>query len=395
MRACPLSTDHVGIIFFPTMTSMNLDWVATLGVTLGPWLLMLQELPWMAIVIQIVTAWIATLLLHHFVEPVLHRLAAPLPFSRRLLRYSNGAVRAVVFLVMVQIILRSAGDNLTGIVTVRHLGALSLISAITWLGVRCVRAVRDTIVELHPADTPNNLEARRIQTQTKVLARVAIIVIVMIGSGAALMTLPLLRQIGTSLLASAGFAGLVVGFAAKPVLGNLLAGMQIALTQPIRLDDVVIVQNEWGQIEEITGTYVVVRIWDQRRMIVPLQWFIENPFQNWTRTNADILGVVTIWVDYRMPVPALRKEAERLCRDAPEWDGRLCLTQVVETNERAMQVRVLVSASDAGRNWDLRCRIREGLVDFVQHHYPQHLPRVRAEAGNLHDTPGESPISID
>jgi small-conductance mechanosensitive channel len=395
MRACPLSTDHVGITLFPAMTSMNLDWVATLGVTLGPWLLMLQELPWMAIVIQIVMAWIATLLAHHFVEPVLHRLAAPLPFSRRLLNYSDGAVRAVVFLLMVQVILRSASDSLAGIVTVRHLGALSLISAITWLGVRCIRAVRDTIVELHPADTPNNLEARRIQTQTKVLARVAIIVIVMIGSGAALMTLPLLRQIGTSLLASAGFAGLVVGFAAKPVLGNLLAGLQIALTQPIRLDDVVIVQNEWGQIEEITGTYVVVRIWDQRRMIVPLQWFIENPFQNWTRTNADILGVVMIWVDYRMPVPAIRDEAERLCREAPEWDGRLCQTQVVETNERAMQVRILVSASDAARNWDLRCRIREGLVDFVQRHYPQHLPRMRAEAGNLQDTPSESSISID
>jgi small-conductance mechanosensitive channel len=371
------------------MTRMNFDWVATLGVTLGPWFLMLRELPWMAIAVEIVLAWIVSLLIHHFLTPVLQRLAAPLPFSRRLVQYGHRAGRAVIFLLLTQIILRNASDTLLGMAFVRHICALALISAITWLGVRCVRAVTNTIVELHPADTPNNLEARRILTQTKVLGRVTIVIIVLIGSSAALMTMPLLRQIGTSLLASAGFAGLVVGFAAKPVLGNLLAGMQIALTQPIRLDDVVIVQNEWGQIEEITGTYVVVRIWDQRRMIVPLQWFIENPFQNWTRTNSDILGTVLLWVDYRMPVPALREEAERLCRSAPEWDGRLCQTQVVETSEKAMQVRILVSGSDAGRTWDLRCRIREGLVDFVQRHYPEHLPRLRTDVGGIPDKEGE------
>jgi small-conductance mechanosensitive channel len=155
--------------------------------------------------------------------------------------------------------------------------------------------------------------------------------------------------------------------------------MQIALTQPIRLEDVVIVQNEWGQVEEITGTYVVVRIWDQRRMIVPLQWFIENPFQNWTRNNSEILGTVSIWVDYRMPVDLLRKEARRLCESAPEWDKRLCLTQVIEAGERSVQLRILVSAGDAGRAWDLRCRLREGLIDYVQRQHPEYLPRVRAE----------------
>lgn len=138
-------------------------------------------------------------------------------------------------------------------------------------------------------------------------------------------------------------------------------------------------ENEWGQIEEITGTYVVVRIWDQRRLIVPLQWFIENPFQNWTRTNSEILGTVNIWVDYSAPVTVLREQAERLCRDSPEWDGRLCITQVVETTEKAVQVRILVSAADAGRAWDLRCRIREGMLDFLKREYPASLPRVRAE----------------
>src|SRR5262249_42523607 len=155
--------------------------------------------------------------------------------------------------------------------------------------------------------------------------------------------------------------------------------MQIALTQPIRLEDVVIVQNEWGWIEEITGTYVVVRIWDQRRLIVPLQWFIENPFQNWTRTASALLGTALIWVDYTLPLEPLRREAQRICNGAPEWDGRLCQVQVVDTSERAMQVRVLVSAPDSSMAWDLRCRIREGLIAFIQREYPHCLPRLRTD----------------
>src|SRR5690606_21506645 len=175
-----------------------------------------------------------------------------------------------------------------------------------------------------PLTSKDNLSARRIHTHTRVMARSIMIIVIVIGAGAALMTLPLLRQVGTSLLASAGVAGIVIGFAAKPVLSNLLAGLQIAMTQPIRLDDVVIVENEWGWIEEITATYVVVRIWDQRRLVMPLQWFIENPFQNWTRSTSEILGTVLLWVDYRMPVDLVRQEAERLCREATEWDGRVC-----------------------------------------------------------------------
>jgi small-conductance mechanosensitive channel len=277
------------------------------------------------------------------------------------------------------VILRSAADSLAGIVMLRHLNALALYAALTWFGVRCIDAIADTVVELNPADAADNLQARRIQTQAKVLARASIVLVVMIGAGLAMMTLPLLRQIGTSLLASAGVAGIVIGLAARPVLTNLLAGIQLALTQPIRLEDVVIVEKEWGQIEEITGTYVVVRIWDQRRMVVPLQWFIENPFQNWTRTGSELLGTVLLWVDYRLPLDPIRQEAERLCQASDEWDERLCTVQVVDANERAMQLRVLVSAGDAGKAWDLRCKVREGLIDFVQREFPEYLPRVRAD----------------
>jgi len=355
------------------------DWFETLSYALMPWVFLLHRLPWFAVVIELLIALPVVAIIHHIGTSILLRVTATLPYSRKLVQYGHRAGGVVVFLLAAQVILRHAPDSLPGIDFIRHLTTLLLISALTWLGLRCVRAISRTIIELHPADAPDNLHARRIQTQTKVLARTVMVVIVLVGGGAALMTLPGLRQLGSSLLASAGVAGLVVGFAAKPVLGNLLAGMQIALTQPIRLQDVVIVQNEWGHIEEITGTYVVVRIWDQRRLIVPLQWFIENPFQNWTRTTSEILGTVVIWVDYRMPLDPLRAEAERICQGAAEWDGRLCQTQVVDANERAMQVRVLVSAADAGRAWELRCRLREDLIDFIQRDYPQYLPRVRTE----------------
>jgi small-conductance mechanosensitive channel len=355
------------------------DWLETLSYAVMPWAFLLNRIPWVGVLIQLSVALFAVMLFHRVGTRFLARITSALPFSRKLVQYGHRAGGVVVFFLVTQVILRNAPMSLPGSDLARHVNSLLLISALTWLGVRCVKAVAATIVEMNPADAPDNLQARRIQTQTKVLARSMIVLIVLVGGGSALMTLPGLRQVGTSLLASAGVAGLVVGLAAKPVLGNLLAGMQIAVTQPIRLQDVVIVQNEWGHVEEITGTYVVVRLWDQRRMVVPLQWFIENPFQNWTRTSSEILGTVSIWVDYSMPVPRLREEAERICRAAPEWDGRLCVTQVIDTNERAMHVRVLVSAGDAGQAWDLRCRIREELIGFIQRDFPGHLPRMRAD----------------
>lgn len=344
-----------------------------------PWMMLIKELPWIQVLLQLLLGMTAVLIIHHVGTGILARIAAPFPFSRRLVSYGNRPGRVVMLLLVLHLIIRNNTHILPASSLLGHVTALLLIASLTWLALRCVSAISDTIIELNPADTADNLQARRIQTQSKVLSRTIMAVIVLLGSGAALMTMPFLRQIGTSLLASAGVAGLVVGFAAKPVLGNLLAGLQLAMTQPIRLQDVVIVQGEWGVIEEITGTYVVVQIWDQRRMIVPLQWFIENPFQNWTRNTSDILGVVTIWVDYRMPLEPLRKEAERICKEAPEWDSRLCLIQVVDANERAMQLRALVSAADSGRAWDLRCRVREGLIHFIHENHSEFLPRVRAE----------------
>ena len=221
---------------------------------------------------------------------------------------------------------------------------IALTACFIWLLVRAVAAGERAILRSHPIDVSDNLEARRIQTQTRVLSRVLMGGIIVLGASLVLLTFPMVQKIGTALLASAGLIGLVAGIAAKPVFGNLIAGLQIAVTQPIRLDDVVIVEGEWGRIEEIGSSYVVVRIWDERRMVVPLTWFIENPFQNWTRRSADLLGTAFLWLDYRAPVAAIRAELERICRGEALWDGRVCVTQVTETSERAIQVRLLVSA---------------------------------------------------
>ncbi|MDW7603087.1 mechanosensitive ion channel family protein [Stenotrophomonas maltophilia] len=255
---------------------------------------------------------------------------------------------------------------------------IALTACFIWLLVRAVAAGERAILRSHPIDVSDNLEARRIQTQTRVLSRVLMGGIIVLGASLVLLTFPMVQKIGTALLASAGLIGLVAGIAAKPVFGNLIAGLQIAVTQPIRLDDVVIVEGEWGRIEEIGSSYVVVRIWDERRMVVPLTWFIENPFQNWTRRSADLLGTAFLWLDYRAPIAAIRAELERICRGEALWDGRVCVTQVTETSERAIQVRLLVSARSSGDAFDLRCLVRERMLDFLAREHPQSLPQLRA-----------------
>jgi small-conductance mechanosensitive channel len=225
----------------------------------------------------------------------------------------------------------------------------------------------------------DNLEARKIYTQVKVLKKIAVVVIVVFTTASMLMVFDSVRQLGTSILASAGVVGIIIGFAAQRSIATVLAGFQIAMTQPIRLDDVVIVEDEWGRIEEITLTYVVVRIWDLRRLIVPINYFTEKPFQNWTRVSADLLGTVYLYCDYALPVEAVRAELQRLLQASPLWDGKVANVQVTDATEKALQLRALMSASDASKLWDLRCAVREQLLGFLQRKYPDSLPRLRAE----------------
>jgi hypothetical protein len=242
----------------------------------------------------------------------------------------------------------------------------------------------DAVYAKHRVDVSDNLTARRVRTQIQVLRRIFVVVVVIVTTAVMLMTFPAIHQLGTSLLASAGLAGLIVGMAMKPTLSSLVAGLQIALTEPIRIDDVVIVQGEFGWIEEIETTYVVVRTWDLRRLVVPLSYFIENPFQNWTRRTADLLGTVFIYVDYSVPVEEIRQELHRILETSRMWDGKVWGLQVTNASEQTVELRALMSASDAPKAWDLRCYVRESLIKFLQQRYPDSLPKMRAE---IHGVP--------
>lgn len=310
---------------------------------------------------------------------VLGRFARREPIAAPFVRAARTPGTVLAALLALQSVLQAAPNALYGIAAARHIGTLVVIGCATWLAMRLAAAIGDAVALRYPVDVADNLHARRIRTQTRVLTRTLATLIGVVGFSLALLTFPEVRSVGAGLLASAGVIGIAAGLAAKPVLGNLLAGLQIALTQPIRLDDVVIVENEWGRIEEIGRAFVVVALWDQRRLVVPLQYFIEKPFQNWTRSSSELLGTAFLWVDYGLPLEPLRAELARVCREAPEWDGRLCLIQVTDANERAMQLRLLVSAADASKAWDLRCRVRESLIAYLQREWPQYLPRLRAE----------------
>ncbi|MGE0583889.1 MAG: mechanosensitive ion channel family protein [Flavobacteriaceae bacterium] len=228
-------------------------------------------------------------------------------------------------------------------------------------------------------EVEDNLRARMAATKLDVLRRIWVVVGGLATLAAALTVVPWARQIGISLFASAGIAGIAIGLAARPVLSNLLAGLQIAFTQPIRIDDAVVVEGEWGWIEEIGLFYVVIKVWDWRRLVVPLSYFIEKPFQNWTRTSASIIGSVFWHVDYHAPVDAIRTKLEEICRETDLWDGAVVNLQVVETTETTMQLRALASARTSPRAWDLRCLIREEMVAWLQREHPEALPRLRAE----------------
>jgi small-conductance mechanosensitive channel len=274
---------------------------------------------------------------------------------------------------------------------VRNGTSLVLIGLIAWILLQAVEAAAAMIVQQHRIDVADNLRARSIYTQVMVLKKVAATAIGVFALASMLMVFESVRQFGTSILASAGVAGIVIGFAAQRSIATLLAGFQIAMTQPIRVDDVVIVENEWGRIEEITLTYVVIRIWDERRLVVPIAHFIEQPFQNWTRTSSAMLAPVFLQLDYAVRVDALRDELTRILKQSPLWDGKVNVLQVTEAGEHSLQVRALASAADAGKAWDLRCEVRERLIRFVQQTFPEALPRLRV---NWPDSAGPGAASL-
>ncbi len=257
------------------------------------------------------------------------------------------------------------------------LGSILMISGVAWVLISSLRTLKRILLDNFDTSAEDNLRSRKYQTQFNILESVFIVVIIVIAVGAVLMLFDDVRKLGISLFASAGVAGLIVGLAAQKFIGAVIAGLQIAITQPIRLDDVVIIEGEWGRIEEITLTYVVVKIWDLRRLIVPTSYFFEKPFQNWTRTSADILGTVFIYTDYQISFEALRKELTRVLEATPLWDKKVNVLQVTEARQNGVEVRALMSAKDASIAWDLRVYVREKLIEFIQKNYPESLPKTR------------------
>lgn len=338
-----------------------------------------QRSPWVGVAVAAAIGLLVAWALFHVSDALFKRVLPHTRFLKWMVPRARQPVRWLLPALVLHIVVQNAPDELGGIHPLRQFLTVLVMACGTWMLARAVSGLGDAVEALRPVDVADNLTARRVQTQTRVITRLVMGFIALVGVALILMTFPSIRQLGTSLLASAGLAGIAAGFAARPILGNLLAGLQIAFSQPIRLDDVVIVEGEWGRIEEITGTYVVVRIWDQRRLVVPLQWWIEHPFQNWTRHSADLLGTVFLWVDYRMPLAPLREALQRVCEGSPLWDGRVCLVQVTDFSERAMQLRCLVSTADSGKGWDLRCLVREELMSVMQRDYPAYLPQLRAQ----------------
>lgn len=251
--------------------------------------------------------------------------------------------------------------------------------------IRLINVLQDMLFIRYDINLSNNLRARKIRTQIIYVKKVAIVLIVSLCVSLILLNFPSVRKFGTTILAGAGVAGIIIGFALQKSLVNLFAGIQIAFTQPIKIDDAVVVENEWGWIEEINLTYIVVRIWDLRRLVLPITYFTEKPFQNWTRNDAQILGSVFLYVDYSMPLDPLRKHFEKVLSETTLWDQQTQVLQVTDTNEKTMTLRLLMTAQNSPTAWDLRCYVRERMIEFIQQNYPQSLPHVRATLNNSAD----------
>jgi len=306
-------------------------------------------------------------------------------FDNALVNHCYRPLQWIVILLIVRVVSRLPNLKSQVPEVAEHAIALLLIALVAWLLIRMTYVLEDYFLSRFDVGVKDNLKARKIHTQFRVLKRIAIIVVGILAFGTMLMTFDRVRQLGTTILASAGVVGIVVGMAAQRTIATFIAGLQIAITQPIRVDDVVIVENEWGRIEEITLTYVVVKIWDLRRLIVPVTYFIESPFQNWTRTSAEILGTVFVYTDYTIPIDVIREELHNILKNSNHWDGKVCVLQVTNASDRTMELRALMSATDASAAWSLRCEVREKLIEFIKREYPQALPRVRAELHQLED----------
>jgi small-conductance mechanosensitive channel len=336
---------------------------------------------WAILAAIVIGATIAALAVHRFVFFLLERKLRNADHFAWLLilRKTKGPAAFAAVMAALSLSLQlgpisgSAADVLTRLMQV------AFIALFTWVAIVTTDIFGSVYLGRLRLDVEDDLLARKHVTQIRILKRAAVTIIALIGIASALMTFDQVRQLGVSLFASAGVAGLAVGMAARPLLTSFIAGVQIAMTQPIRIQDAVGIEGEFGTIEEITSTYVVVQLWDSRRMILPLNYFIEKPFQNWTREKSSIIGAVIIYVDYYADVGAIRRKLEEIVKTTTLWDGRVVNLQVTDATEMSIQLRALASARTPAAAWDLRCLVREALIVFVSRELPSSLPRSRCQ----------------
>ncbi len=332
-------------------------------------------------------------LVHYVLFRVLRRkesISHPLGWG--LQQHLGKPARAIFLLTCLLVILPLIPDLPQNIETIlRQSLVMLVVVALGWFAIGCIYVLQAVMLRRYDLKAENNFQARRIHTQFQLFRRMLITFVVIIDIGALLWTFndPRIWHYGSGLLASAGIASLILATAAKSTASNFLAGLQIAITEPIRIDDVVVIQGEWGRIEEINSAYVVVKIWDLRRLIVPLSYFIENTFQNWTRHSSDIMGTAFLYVDYSIPVDDLRKQLEAIVHPSPLWDRQVCGLQVTNLTERSMELRCLMSSRNSSENFDLRCLVREKMTAWIQQNYPDAFPTTRfATHSDL--TPGQN-----
>jgi small-conductance mechanosensitive channel len=352
---------------------------------------------WFFVIFLFCAALVLANAIHYVVFRVLRRNAAAGPSTGWGLQQHLGRPARAIFLLSCLLVALPFVPGLPDrpAELIRQGILMLIICALGWFVVGCIYAAQAVALRKYDLATENSVQARRVHTQFQLFRRMAIGFVVIVTIGALLWSFndPRIWKYGSGLLASAGVASLILAAAAKSTASNFLAGLQIALTEPIRIDDVVLVQGEWGKIEEITTSYVVVRIWDLRRLIVPLSFFIENSFQNWTRESSDIVGTAFLYVDYTIPVPELRAQLMELAAQSPLWDGKVCSLQVTNLTDRSMELRCVVSSRNIGENFDLRCLVREQMTEWIREHYPTAFPATRIAAVSEMDGDAAGPLA--
>lgn len=328
------------------------------------------------------TVVLAGMLIKYLTLPLIRRWSiedGSFSIYRSSVRHLNKVINILIPTLLFNVAIPLLRTSAQATTFLEKLTETTLIVCVAIVIIRVIRITEDYLNHRFDYNKPDNLKARKARTQIQFIRKILVAVVMVVAVAIVLLSFESMQKIGTGLLTGVGLGGIIIGFAAQRSLGNLLAGFQIAFTQPIRIDDVLVIEGEWGRVEEITLTYVVVNIWDKRRLVLPIQYFIEKPFQNWTRTTAEILGIVFIYTDYSMPISPLRAELTRILQNHPLWDGQVDVLQVTDIREQTIEIRALMSCRNSGEAWDLRCHVREKLIHFIQMHYPAALSKNRLE----------------